>query len=255
MPPGVRSSKATASAGAGPTSVPPAPRLPNLDSGPSSTAPTNPLPTNPIPLIAETVVATSSATAPAQPQFYIKNGDEVRTLGAEQIRLEVATKVIHPESLICKVGDTQWRTLADAGALGLELPPFESPASGIVSKPETLRPVAAKFASDPFARPSLKDRLARTKNKGTIAVWLISLGISSTIVLQRNGTFRSMAESWGVKDAYVSFEKDVFGGPGVGTPVQAEERFQGLFERAPMPFSEVEARVSGKARGSQPSSD
>lgn len=209
--------------------------------------------------MAQTVAASTSSNpsvpAQAEPQYYLKYGAEVRTLGADQIRLEVATKVVHPDSLICKVGDTQWRSLSDAGALGLDLPSLHSPASGIVSKPEGAQQVGAQFSRDPFARPSLGQRLAALKNKGTIAVWVISLGVSTTIVLQRNGTLRSVAEGWGMKDGYVSFERDVFGGPGEGTVPAAESRWNELVPEGSTPFSEIDARLSGNSEEKTPPPD
>lgn len=190
-----------------------------------------------------------SAVASFDQQFYVKQGDAVRTLGADQIRLEVASKVIRPDALICKVGDTGWRPLSDASAIGLELPSLQG-----IRIPSIAAPNVVPFDEpNPFARGrsgGLFSRLSQVKNKGTLIVWGLSFSLGLTIVLQRNGTFHSVAESFGLSETYESFEKSVFGGPGEGTVRSAKRLWGEVVPSELTPFTEVEARVKARGTGS-----
>lgn len=174
----------------------------------------------------------------------------MRTLGADQIRLEVASGLVRREALVCKVGDTVWRTLADAAAIGLELPTPQAPPS---PNPAPVKaPPSALDEPNPFARPrpgAFFSRLGASKNKPTVMVWGLSLAVSATIVLWRSGTFYSVASKVGLSEAYESLEKSAFGGPGEGTARSAERLLREIVPGESLPFADVEARVKGQGEG------
>lgn len=183
--------------------------------------------------------------APAyEHQFYVKQGESVRTLGADQIRLEVASGLVPPGALICKVGDTVWRSLGDAAAIGLDLPTPQAPP---VPNLAPVRPSpAALDEPNPFARPgagALFARFGSSKSKATLIVWGVSLSVACTVIFWRNGTFYSVAASMGFAETYASLEKSVFGGPGEGTARSAERLFGEIVPADSVPFADVEARV------------
>lgn len=195
-----------------------------------------------------------AAAAHFEHQFYVKQNESVRTLGADQIRLEVASGGVRPDALICKVGDTQWRALRDAGTIGLELPSLQHSrvpdlAAGKVSVPDEPNPFARRRSGGALGR------LAQVKNKGTIVAWALSLLVGLTIVLQRNGTLHSLAAGWGVADGYEALEKSVFGGPGEGTARSAKRLLGDVVPPGLTPFSEVEARVKAGGKGAAESED
>lgn len=197
--------------------------------------------------VTNAAVKVANPAASYDQQFYIKQGESVRTLSADQIRLEVASKVIRPDALICKVGDTGWRPLSDASAIGLELPSLKA------ARPPTVAPtsVAQLEEPNPFARGrsgGLFSRLSQVKNKGTFIAWGLSFSLGLTIVLQRNGTFHSMAEGLGLSETYESFEKSVFGGPGEGTARSAKRLWGEVVPPELTKFVEVEARVKTQGK-------
>lgn len=224
-----------------------------------STAPTNPLPTNPLPLFVDHAASVSaSAAKPGSAasydyQFYVKQGESVRTLGADQIRLEVASGSVRPDALICKVGDTGWRPLSDAAAIGLELPSLPPlPKVPVPSVAPAKAPSPAFDEPNPFARRGvggLGAKLSQAKKNGTLIVWGVSLTVATVVVLGRNGTLYSAASGVGLADTYESLEKSLFGGPGEGTARSAERLLGEVVPAESMPFANVEARVTGKGKG------
>lgn len=194
----------------------------------------------------------AAAAAHFEHQFYVKQNESVRTLGADQIRLEVASGGVRPDALICKVGDSQWRPIRDAGAIGLELPslrPSQAASSAVAT------PATTMDEPNPFARRRSSGRLGQVKNKGTLIVWVLSLAVGLTIILQRNGALYSMAQEWGLLKDYEDFEKSVFGGPGEGTARSAGRLFDEVVPSGLVPFSEIEARVKGQSKGAVKGAD
>lgn len=102
------------------------------------------------------------------------------------------------------------------------------------------------------AAPRSKPWISRTAQglserygKVTLAVWLVTGTLGLSVVLQRNGVFRSAAELVGKEGAYRAFETETLGGPGAGTVGSVELLWRKNVPEAAFPFSEVERRVSG----------
>jgi hypothetical protein len=114
---------------------------------------------------------------------------------------------------------------------------------------EDERPGAPPFVAPTFpkapAGPSVWQRIAKIKNKGTLVAWAVTGLLGLLVVLQRSGGFHSMAAAVGQAHEYEALEKVLIGGPGSGTVRSAKQRFEELVPQDSVPFAMVHERVSG----------
>lgn len=243
-----RANPATAPAFSAPGSVPPGGSYPSVGNcapvanvSPSSI----PAPIVPVPI---PLVGTPSSRSPASPsaeEFYVKAGDDVRTLKRQEVKEEIESGRLGPAALVCRVGDTEWRTVFDAAEFGLK-PLRDEPSVTSVADTELVfeeprRPAKRKRVG--FVGRAWQS-IVKRNGRLTLAAWFVTGVLGLVAVLHQNGALHRAAGFIGMSSTYENLEKDLLGGPGVGTVRGAERAFQQSVGDGKIPFSNVQARVS-----------
>jgi hypothetical protein len=241
-PPPKVSPSMSAPARVGPSSIPAsgpfAGRTPDTTVSPSSI---------PAPIVPVPVPLVDSVAGASSEEFYVKTGEDVRTLSLAEVKREVESGKLGPAALVCRVGDTEWRTVFDAAEFGLKVPRDE-PSVTSVADSELLFEQPAKTA--PRKRSGLASRawqsLVRRNGKVTLVAWFVTGAVGLFVVLHQHGVLHRAASLVGMASAYETLEKDLLGGPGVGTVRGAKQSFKQSPAHDLVPFSKVEERVRGE---------
>lgn len=176
----------------------------------------------------------------------MKVGDDVRTLSFDELKRELTSGELGPSTLLCRVGDSEWRTLASAHAAGvISVPELDSIT--LVQDSELVMEVEPRAFDQRL--PLFKRWMARAprvKNKGRLAAWAIAGLIGLAVILQRNGALHATASFAGQGERYEALERDLIGGPASGTVRSVQDLWRAKVPEGTVPFSEVVSREKAK---------
>src|SRR5690606_2116794 len=187
---------------------------------------------------ASDVSQASNVSSPGPEQYYVRFGNEVRTFPFDEVKRRFQAGEITAETWICKVGDSEWRKIADAHALDLGPPPELQSVTSVYDRPPTVE----RAGASPSAFKRVWHRAILQENRLMLAVWVLLGTLGLTLILQRSGALYA-AFSWiGQERQYEALETDLLGGPSSGTVRSAEKLWAETIPAEKFPFSELKAQ-------------